>query len=77
MRGVTMDAARDQQIPLFVDTITVEDVANADEVFLTNSVIGIWPVRKFQDQVYSIGSITRMLMEQLEVYRYPVGSVEG
>jgi 4-amino-4-deoxychorismate lyase len=33
-----------------VGTITLLDVLNADEVFLTNSVIGLWPVREFQQR---------------------------
>jgi 4-amino-4-deoxychorismate lyase len=67
MRGVVLDASRDQQIPQAVDTITVEDVLNADEVFLTNSVIGIWPVRQFEEQRYTKGPITQMLMEHLSI----------
>ena len=30
--------------------LVIKDVLNADEVFLTNSVIGLWPVREFQQR---------------------------
>ena len=72
MREVVIDECKKLQIPLTVDTVSLEDLINADEVFLTNSVIGIWPVRQFDEQEYSIGSITQLLMESLLGLTIPV-----
>lgn len=38
----------------------------ADEVFLTNSLIGLWPVRRFQEQQWPVGPHTRRLAAALE-----------
>ncbi|MEQ1638389.1 MAG: aminodeoxychorismate lyase [Methylococcales bacterium] len=38
----------------------------AEEVFLTNSIIGIWPVRQLEQQLFSLGGITQKLMTGLE-----------
>ena len=67
MREVIIETARDQKMALSVDNISVEQVLDADEVFLTNSVIGIWPVREFQEQTFAKGSVTQQLMEYLSI----------
>jgi len=38
-----------------------EQLLDAEEIFLTNSVIGIWPVRQLADTHFTIGSNTRRL----------------
>ena len=48
--------------------LTLDDVLSADEIFICNSVIGIWPVVKiYTDQMrdFSIGNITRSLQAGL------------
>ena len=39
--------------------ISLEDVHGADELFLTNSLIGLWPVRQFDGKPYAVGPVTR------------------
>ena len=39
---------------------------NADEVFLTNSVIEIWPVTKLEETCFVVGQNTKMLQEWIE-----------
>ncbi|MBI2779452.1 MAG: aminodeoxychorismate lyase [Gammaproteobacteria bacterium] len=45
MRGCILDGARDAGIPVDITQITLDDVKSSDEVFLCNSLIGVWPVR--------------------------------
>ncbi len=47
-RVLAWAAAR--HLPVSIGAVTLQDVLNADEVFLTNSVIGLWPVREFQQR---------------------------
>jgi branched-chain amino acid aminotransferase len=35
-------------------TVSVADIENADEVFLTNAINGIRWIRQFRDKIYSI-----------------------
>lgn len=38
-----------------------ESVLAADELFLTNSVIGLWPIRELEGREYAVGRLTRWL----------------
>jgi 4-amino-4-deoxychorismate lyase len=40
-----------------------DDVMRADEIFLTNSVIGVWPVGRLANRVYAVGPVTRRIMK--------------
>ena len=44
----------------------MEDLREADEVFLTNSLIGIWPVIAIDERSYPKGAVTQRLQELLE-----------
>ncbi len=46
--------------------LSKQALLSADELFITNSVIGIWPVKKLQHQDYKIGSVTRQLQAQYQ-----------
>ncbi|MBL0949671.1 MAG: aminodeoxychorismate lyase [Pseudomonas sp.] len=41
--------------------ISFEELLSADEVFLCNSLYGIWPVRALQERHWSVGPLTRKL----------------
>jgi 4-amino-4-deoxychorismate lyase len=62
MRSVILDFAAQQGIPHDITTLTLDDAGSADEVFVCNSLIGIWPVCAI-DGIgnYGIGRMTRML----------------
>ncbi len=45
MRGCILDGVRDTGIPAEITQITLDDVKSSDEVFLCNSLIGVWPVK--------------------------------
>lgn len=44
---------------------TVDEFKQADELFLTNSVIGLWPIRKWDEQLYSKGEITEKFQARI------------
>ncbi|HET9122279.1 MAG TPA: hypothetical protein VFN52_02125, partial [Acidiferrobacteraceae bacterium] len=49
-----------------VGPIAVPDLAErAEEVFLTSSLIGIWPVANVEGRRYPVGLFTRCLLEEL------------
>ncbi len=47
MRAGILDSMRDAGIPAEITQITLDDVKSSDEVFLCNSLIGVWPVKHF------------------------------
>ena len=66
MRDVVLDRAREMLLPCQVTWITREMLDRAEEVFLTNSVIGIWPVRRIESIQYDVGDTTRRLQKEIE-----------
>jgi 4-amino-4-deoxychorismate lyase len=44
-----------------VADISIEQLQQADEVFVCNSVYGIWPVRACAAMSWSVGPLTRKL----------------
>jgi 4-amino-4-deoxychorismate lyase len=42
-----------------------ESIAGADEVFLTNSLIGAWPVSRFEARRWDVGPITRRVQRMI------------
>ncbi len=68
MRGVILDLAHDLSIPVEETTLTLNELRQAGEIFLCNALIGIWPVRRIEQQVYAVGPETRLLAARL---RFP------
>ncbi|MDN5869463.1 MAG: aminodeoxychorismate lyase [Nitrococcus sp.] len=66
MREIILEAAARQGIPCRVTALALPDVAQADEVFVCNSVIGIWPVVALTRQRYPLGPMTRQLAAAVE-----------
>ncbi len=65
MRARVLDRARDMGIPVRIDELSMEHVAEADALFLTNSVIGCWPVRELSGRFYNINKIPTRLYDWL------------
>jgi 4-amino-4-deoxychorismate lyase len=59
MRDVVMETARAAGIEVCETGMGRDDLASAEEVFLTNSLIGIWPVVRCAERAYGIGEVTR------------------
>ena len=61
MRAALLAEAERKLIPTQVIDISLEHLQKADEVFVCNSVYGIWPVRGCADMSWSLGPLTRKL----------------
>jgi len=46
--------------------LTVDEFKQVDELFLTNSVIGLWPIKQWDEQRYYKGVITGVLQSRIE-----------
>jgi len=66
MRRVVLREARQLGIPTRECELRSENLQAADEVFLTNARIGIWPVRSVDDRALTPGPITRHLQTMLQ-----------
>lgn len=52
-------------IKLVVGSLKVESLLAAQELFLCNSVIDIWPIRQLQEKIWAPGHLTHQLREML------------
>jgi 4-amino-4-deoxychorismate lyase len=66
MRAQVLDSAAAMGMPCIVQDVTPEMVESAKEVFLTNSLIGIWPIRRIEARHYVVGQITQTLQAALQ-----------
>jgi 4-amino-4-deoxychorismate lyase len=63
MRRVVLREAKRAGIAAHEDVLNAEDLRNADELFLTNARIGIWPVRELDGRALQPGPVTRRLQQ--------------
>lgn len=66
VRGRILALARASgRVRILESVLTPSDLRDVDEVFFCNSLIGIWPVRRFEDVTYAVGPVTRWLQAAL------------
>ncbi len=65
MRAEIIEQARQLQLAVQVQDIAFEQLLCADELFLCNSLFGIWPVRGLMEHRWSAGPLTRKLQGRL------------
>lgn len=66
MRSVILKLAGEQGEAVNIKRCTMDDLEAADELFVTNSIIGLWPVRALGDVHYSQGSVTAKVRQWLD-----------
>ncbi len=69
IRQIVLLLARKKQIPVIETALSQDDIDHADEVFLTNCVIGIWPVKQIERRPYNVGPLTKQFQVLFENYR--------
>jgi 4-amino-4-deoxychorismate lyase len=65
MRRVVLAATRELGLHVDEAELTLGEVLAADEVFMTNAVFGIWPVKSLDARLFDVGPITRLLLSRL------------
>ena len=63
MRSLVLDRVSGLPMAASVTELTKADIQEADEIFLTNSLIGLWPIRRLASREYPIGKHTRRIQE--------------
>jgi 4-amino-4-deoxychorismate lyase len=61
MRAELLAQAEDQGLHCHVRDIGLDTLLGANEIFLCNSLFGVWPVRALQRHEWSVGPLTRKL----------------
>lgn len=64
MRRAVLRAAKALGLDAEIKSLSLQDARSADALFMTNSVIGIWPVRFFMNREY----LRHPMIDQLKIY---------
>ncbi|HQU16317.1 MAG: aminodeoxychorismate lyase [Chromatiales bacterium 21-64-14] len=65
VRAIILEQAAARGIPCQVRDVAAEELTGAEEIFLCNSLIGIWPVCRIDRHTYTSRSLTLRLAEWL------------
>lgn len=68
-RGVVIDLAKTEEIELAENPLTIDDLLDADEAFLTNAIIQIMPVVQVEKREIADGKVGAVTGKLLEGYR--------
>jgi 4-amino-4-deoxychorismate lyase len=66
MRSLIMETARQEGIAIEERAISAAELPTAEEIFLTNSTIGIWPVSRLESACLPVGPLTARLLDLLD-----------
>ena len=69
LRQIIVELAAKQGIKLIESTLNKQDILSADELFITNSIIGIWPIKTLEHKNYAIGPLSRKFAIWLNDYK--------
>jgi 4-amino-4-deoxychorismate lyase len=65
MREIVLETSRRLGLSVAETELSNRDVLEADGVFLTNSVVGIWPVRQIETVTWAISPVIYKLQRQI------------
>lgn len=71
VRGLIMELAGEWSLECAITDLTLSDVKNAHEVFLCNSLIGVWPVREIDGAHHTPGPLTRRIAIRVNEVMHP------
>jgi len=70
VKGITreniINVAEAAGIPVQETTLELADLYRSQELFLCNTLMGIWPVRQLEEQHFDVGPMTGQLSQALE-----------
>jgi len=65
-RGLVLELARENGVATHVQAVSIDDLLGSDEVFLINSVIGVWPVAQLDCKTWPVGPVTAQVRKWLQ-----------
>jgi 4-amino-4-deoxychorismate lyase len=65
IRNKIIDFASNLKIDVVINKSSLESLMNADEVFLCNSIIGVWSVNTINEKIFPAGEKTKQIKQSL------------
>ena len=69
MREIIMALSAKHTLAVIEHNFMKEELLSADEVFISNSLIGIWPINQIENTHFSIGLKTRQIQTWLDQFK--------
>lgn len=69
MRGIVIALSSDLGISVIEHTFPKDELLSADEIFVCNSIVGIWPVKQIANRCFPVGMRTRQLQACLAQFQ--------
>jgi len=69
LRNIIIALASENRIPLVEKILTKADVFSADELFVTNSIVGIWSVKKIDTHSFIMSSVSEKIKQLFSVFK--------
>ena len=66
MRRIIMTLSAEHGLSVIEHVFTKDELLSADEVFVCNSIIGIWPIRQIETSHFPVGPITNNIHDWLD-----------
>lgn len=66
IRKHIIDIAKNIDMPLHISNMSKDDLYSMDEIFITNSIIGLWPVSLINDKNIKLGNSTNIFYNELQ-----------
>lgn len=63
MQGLIIELAETLGIPMIISDVSLQDLWVADGLFVSNSLIGIWPIRELSGQDFAVDAVPLKLIE--------------
>ncbi len=70
MRCLVLDVAAESGTTVNIRPIALSELMEADALFLTNSLIGIWPVRDIDDTIFNLEMMDQELISEVRSRAY-------
>ncbi|PKM13157.1 MAG: aminodeoxychorismate lyase [Gammaproteobacteria bacterium HGW-Gammaproteobacteria-3] len=69
MREIIIELAKLNRLEVAVHFFKTPDLLAAEEIFVCNSIIGLWPVTELETRIFVKGTVTRRIMSWLACYK--------
>ena len=69
IRQIILEQAAINHLNCFEHLFGVPELLQAEEIFVCNSIIGLWPVTRIESHHFALGSVTRRITDWLGQYK--------
>lgn len=68
MRGIITALSIDHGLPVIEHRFSKDELLSADEAFVCNSIIGVWPIKQIETAHFSVGPVTQRIQSWLDKF---------